>query len=207
MKNQIQDFFLGLNACHDARQWVKDNQYSYIGEVIENVERGDWLLWLGKKMDVPSKTLILAKIRCAKTVTHLMRNEKSIYAINLAERFILNYDEVTFHDLYKAFHDLDKAVYEARYTNSYGYYASQAAADAAYYAAYAAYYEASSAMEADGNVACYADKAAVYEGYGNLAPRDRIKAKTKNEKETAMICKEVFGDLLIELVNKHLSPL
>jgi hypothetical protein len=58
-----------------------------IEEVVAKCHRGDWLLWLAKKVDIDLRPLTLAKARCAKTVIHLMKDERSINAVNIAERF------------------------------------------------------------------------------------------------------------------------
>jgi len=106
----FKDLLIELNACNPAIEWAEDKT---IEEVLRDSRRGDWLLWLAKKLDLPLNKLTLAKARCAKTVIHLIRDERSIDAVNIAERFGL--DECTLEEL-------------------------NAAADAAAYAAYAAAY-------------------------------------------------------------------
>lgn len=91
----FKQLLIKLDACNDAKIWAGDMT---IEEVIRNSERGDWLLWLAKKVDIPIRPLTLAKARCAKTVIHLMKDQKSIDAVNLAEKFGLT-DEVSLDDL------------------------------------------------------------------------------------------------------------
>ncbi len=74
----------GSIACRKAREWAEDKT---IEQVVETCERGEWLLWLAQKVDVPLQVLTLAKARCAKTVIHLMKDERSINAVNTAEKF------------------------------------------------------------------------------------------------------------------------
>lgn len=74
-----------LNACDEAKDWAKDKTAI---EVIEQCYRGDWLLWLFKKLQPDNlQMLTLAKGHCANTVRHLMKDERSINAVNAAIKF------------------------------------------------------------------------------------------------------------------------
>ena len=158
----FKDLLIELNACSHAIVWVEDKN---IEEVLRDSYRGDWLLWLAKKMDLPLNKLTLAKARCAKTVIHLMKDQRSIYAVNIAERFGL--DECTLEELnaayaYAAAYAVDAdadAAYAASYAASY---AVDADADAAAYASYAAYADAAYAA-ADAAAYAAADAAATRE--------------------------------------------
>ena len=119
-----------LNACIDAREWVA-TQRNY-KEAWQNCERGDWMLWLAKKLKVDDRKLTLAKFKCANQVRHLMKDQRSIAALDAAERY--GNGEISRDEL-------DDAAY-----------AAYAAADAAAYAAYAAAYAADAAY-ADAAVA------------------------------------------------------
>lgn len=131
MKN-FQELLIELNACDSAKEWAKDLT---IEEVIKKSYRGDWLLWLAKKLDLPLNKLTLAKARCAKTVLHLMKDQRSINAVNIAERFGL--DECTLEDLNLAKIECIEVRKNAYAAADYAAYAAvDAAADAA--AAYAA---------------------------------------------------------------------
>ena len=163
----LKELLIELNACNEAIQWVSDKS---VEDAVKEVERGDWLLWLAKKIDIPIKPLTLAKARCAKTVIHLMKDQRSIDAVNLAEKYGLT-DEISDDDLKNA---ADAAAYYAASADAAAYAASAAdAADAA------AYYAASAA----------ADDA----------------AKTKNQLQTAYICREILGELIINRVNELLK--
>jgi len=64
-----------LNACSDAMEWVltqKDYKTAW-----QNCERGDWMLWLAKRLKVDDKKLTMAKEMCAKQVKHLMKDQRS----------------------------------------------------------------------------------------------------------------------------------
>ena len=142
-----------LSACSDAIEWAGKKE---INNVVKQCPRGDWLLWLGQRLNLPLNKMTLAKARCAKTVINLMTDGRSVNAVNVAERFGL--DEATLEELNSA----ASASYAA------------AAASASAYASYAA------------SAASYAS------------------ARTKNEKQTAKICREILGELIIEAVNKKL---
>lgn len=169
------ELLIDLHACEEAKAWA---QGMTIEQVVASVERGDWLLWLAKKIDIPKRPLTLAKARCAKTVIHLMKDERSINAVNLAEEYGLS-DEVSEDDLRKAA-DAANAAYGA-------------ASDAAY-AALAAVF----AVEAD----CGACAAATVAAAAACAV---LNAKRKNQLQTAEICREVLGKMIIARVNELLT--
>ena len=120
---QFKDLLIELNACENAIDWVGDKT---IEQALADSQRGDWLLWLAKKLDLPLNKLTLAKARCAKTVIHLMKDQRSIDAVNVAERFGL--DECTIEEL-------NTAATDAAYAAAYAAYAAAYAADASYAAA------------------------------------------------------------------------
>jgi len=126
-----------LNACEAAVEWAGEKT---IEQVVAECHRGDWLLWLAQKVGMELKPLTLAKVRCAKTVIHLMKDERSLNALKVAEKFALT-DEVTIEDLRSAAADAADAA-DAKSTvaaaNAAAAAAAYAAADAAADAAYAA---------------------------------------------------------------------
>ena len=139
----LKELLIELNACNEAKVFVSNKN---IEDAVKDVKRGDWLLWLAKKIEIPIKPLTLAKTRCAKTVIHLMKDQRSIDAVNIAEKYGLT-DEISDNDLKNA---ADAAAYAAAY----------AAADA---------------------------------------------AKRKNQVQTADICREILGELIINRVNELLQ--
>jgi hypothetical protein len=91
MKNLLRE----LNACENAREWAADKTWQ---EVYETCHRGDWLLWLFKKTNPDDLQLLtLAKGHCANTVRHLIKDERSIKAIDAAIAFGLG--EITKDEL------------------------------------------------------------------------------------------------------------
>src|ERR1017187_2866825 len=74
-----------LNACSDAVSWAKDKSWK---NIYNTCHRGDWLLWLFKKTNPDDlQLLILAKSHCANTVRHLMKDIKSITAVDAGIAF------------------------------------------------------------------------------------------------------------------------
>lgn len=73
-----------LNACQEAVEWAENKP---IEEIINTCHRGDWLLWLARKLDVDFQKLTLARGLCANTVRHLMKDERSIKAVDTAIAF------------------------------------------------------------------------------------------------------------------------
>lgn len=73
-----------LSACQEAVDWAENKS---IEEIINTCHRGDWLLWLAHKLDVDIRPLTLAKGLCANTVRHLMKDERSVKAVDIAIAF------------------------------------------------------------------------------------------------------------------------
>jgi hypothetical protein len=72
----------GNKACEEARIWADGKSWE---EVYSTCHRGDWLLWLFKKVNPDDLQLLtLAKGHCANTVRHLMKDERSIKAVDMA---------------------------------------------------------------------------------------------------------------------------
>lgn len=161
MKNLLKK----LNACEDAREWAADKSWK---EVYETCHRGDWLLWLFKKTNPDDLQLLtLAKGHCANTVRHLMKDERSIKAVDAAIAFGLgeiNKDEL---DAYAAAADAAYATYSA---------ASAYASADAYAAAAAAGYAAADASGAN--------------AFANADANAYAAAKKENQQQTADICRK-----------------
>ena len=120
MKN-FKETLKEMSACLEAVEWVGDRT---LEQAWAECERGDWMFWLAQKKNVDLKTLTLAKVKCARLVQHLMKDERSLKALDVAENFALG----------KATREeLDDAVNAASYA-----YAAATATTAANAAAYAA---------------------------------------------------------------------
>ena len=159
-----------INACSGAREWVA-TQKNY-KEAWQNCERGDWMLWLARRLNVDDRKLTLAKFKCANQVRHLMEDQRSLDALGAAERY--GNGKITRDEL-----------------NAYTY-AAYAAADAAD-AADAAYAAADAAYAADAADAAYAAAAAAYaDAY---ADADAAAAARKESlKKSADFCREILTE-------------
>ena len=124
--------------CKEGLEFRK--QYPDFKTAWNECPRGDWMLWIAKKLDVDLLKLITAKALCANTVRHLMKNERSTRAIDVALSFgngIATRQELdaAADAAYVAAADAD--AYAADAAAYAAAYAAVVAADAAYAAAYA----------------------------------------------------------------------
>ena len=139
----MKQLLIKLNACQEALEWAGDKSWK---EIYTTCSRGDWLLWLHyhtNQEDLQVRTL--AKGHCANTIRHLMKDERSLNAVDTA---------IAFGEGKATREELIAASRSARDTAS-------ASASAAYAAAYAASAYAASAYAA----AAAADAAALSAAY------------------------------------------
>ena len=80
----FKEYLESVDACEPAVEWAGDKP---IEQVVAECHRGDWLLWLAKKCGVEPQPLTLAKGHCANTVRHLMTDERSLKAVDVAIAF------------------------------------------------------------------------------------------------------------------------
>jgi hypothetical protein len=182
-----------FNVCEDGLIFY-DN-YDSFEDAWNACPRGDWMLWIAAKLKVDHRILTLAKSRCARTVIHLMEDEKSRNAVEVSEQYGLG--TATKEELHKAYQDAfssSSAYASSAYASSYAaFYAASAdafsACDAAAFSASAAFSAAFSASVAS---AAY-DKAVV-----------ATTAKVNNERQTADICREILTELVFKHINETL---
>ena len=115
-----------LNACEDAIKYVRNQKSPE--EAWNNCSRGDWMLWLARRLDVDNRLLTLAKATCANQVRSLMTDQRSLDALDACFRYANG--ELTREEL-NTFTSAASDAADAAY-------AASDAAYAAYYAAYAA---------------------------------------------------------------------
>ena len=139
----FKDLLIQLDACESAREWAGDMP---IEEVVATCHRGDWLLWLTKRVDADLRLRTLAKGHCANTVRHLMTDERSLNAVDVA---------IAFGEGKATREELDAAAYTA--------YAA-----ATFDAAYAAYAAATDAATAAADTTAATAAAAAYAAYAAL---------------------------------------
>jgi len=167
-----------LGLCGEAIDWVKENNYD-LNQVWENCHRGDWLIWLlVKTKSLTKKEEVAVALECAKTVQHLMKDERSFDALQACYNYVDG--KISKEELRDAA-DAAYAVAVAADT-----------ADAAYAAAYAAS-AASTAAGAYADVASYA-AAATAASYAAAASYSVAAAeRVQNQRKTADIVRIMFA--------------
>lgn len=181
-----------LNPCSDGAKYY-ESQPDF-KTAWENCQRGDWMLWLASKIEVDRRTITLAKGLCAKTVLHLMKDERSIKAVEVA----IEYGKGTVTDdaLRRSYTNASCAADAAAVT----VYAASGSVYAAYAASAAAFGADSGAdSNADSNAASSAAFAAAkpaasdvaYDASDAAAYTDALR---ENRMQTANICREVLTD-------------
>jgi hypothetical protein len=181
VSEQMNKLLIELNACEDARTWAADKSWK---EIFDTCHRGDWLLWLFKKVNPNDlQKLTLAKGHCANTVRHLMKDERSTKAVDAAIAF--GEGLITREELKAAYAAADYAAAAYAAADAYA-----AAADA--YAAAAADADAYAAAAAADAYAAAADAyAAAADAYAAAAAAAAYAAaRTKNQQATADICRK-----------------
>jgi hypothetical protein len=198
----LKEYLQTLHACEESVIWAGDKT---IEEAVHECHRGDWLLWLAQRCDVELKPLTLAKAHCANTVRHLIKDERSIKAVDVAIAF--GHGRATLDEL-NEFYPAAAAAYDTAADAAKA--AIKDAAKAAIKAAAkaAAYAAASAAAAADSEfadaayaVANDAAAAAAYAADHAVAAA----AYAANRQQTADICRKHIGDIIIDKVNQLLN--
>jgi len=110
-----------INACEEALNWVKDKT---LQEAFTTCERADWMLWAYAKLYPDNlRELTLAKGHCANTVRHLMKDDRSIAAVDAAINYgngIITLDELNAAatSAYAAAYIAATSAYAAAYTDA-----------------------------------------------------------------------------------------
>ena len=168
MKKTLKEFLEKNNACKGGYLFAKDLT---LKDFLTTCPRGDWILWLFVKSNPDSlKELTLAKGHCANTVRHLMEDERSLRAVDVA---------IAFGEGKATKKELDSASAASAAASDAAFAASDTA-DAAAYAADAAN-AASAASAAASDAASAADAASG----DSTSP-----TYEQNQMETADICRK-----------------
>ena len=155
---QLQDKLIQLNACEPAIEWAKDKD---LNTAWNTCERGDWMIWLltESKNEVTDQELRLIAVECCRSVQRLMTDQRSINAVDVAERYANG--EATDEELRQAqaaagvaWDAAGAAAWEAREARE---------ARAAAWAAAAAAWDAARAAAEDAGVAAREARAAAWE--------------------------------------------
>lgn len=164
-----------FSPCKESIEFRK--QFPDFKSAWENCPRGDWMLWIAQKLDVDKLKLITAKALCANTIRHLMKDERSIKAVDVA--ILFGQGKATIKELKDAA-DNAYTVVDATNTN-------HAASAASIYSVIAAYTAAS------------VDSIYSVTVTGIYTDCDE---KTKNQLQTADICREILTEVVFEAIDK-----
>ena len=171
---EIKQKLIDLDACREAREWADRKTLS---EIWEQCPRGDWMLWLARRAGVDKRTMTAAKADCAATIKHLMKDPRSIKALETAQAY--GRGEATDDELAAAADAADAA--------------AAASADAAYAAAEAA------AAATDDAAAASAASAAAYAAYDAAADADAYAARKQSQIRTAEIVRSIITIEMLQL--------
>jgi hypothetical protein len=74
--------------CQPAIEWIEENNFQTFQEVWVNCKISGWALWWLEKLGYnDQKVLRLMAVSFAREVQHLMKDQRSIDALNVAERY------------------------------------------------------------------------------------------------------------------------
>ena len=178
IENKMDELLIELRACRAAKEWAQGKTFE---EVYTTCERGDWLCWLFAKTNHEDiQLLTLVKGHQANTVRHLMKDERSLKAVDTAIAF--GEGRVTREELRNAADAawVATAASDARY-----------AADAARAEAWAAW-AASAAYAATARGAIYASDAAIDAGAAARSAAGSYAASYSAEQANQQLTAEIF---------------
>ncbi len=145
-----EQFCTEYNACSEGREWALANCKDM--QEVWQTARPDWLIWVATRKGVlTEKELRLFAVFCARSVEHLLTDDRSRNAIDVAERFANG--EATSEELAAAGAAAGAAAWDAAGAAAWdaaGFAACDAASAAAWAAAWAAARDARDAWAAAG---------------------------------------------------------
>ena len=147
-------------ACREAVYYVQ--LCKTYRQAWNKCEKGDWMLWIAKKIGIDDKILTHAKYLCANQVRHLMKDKRSIAALDACKDYVKGKITRKQLDAYAAAAAADAYAYAAAADAAAYAAAAAAAADDAAYAAAADAAAADAAAYAAAAAAAAADDAAAY---------------------------------------------
>jgi hypothetical protein len=165
MKTEIENYLQKHNACREGAAYARTQKS--LAEVWDNCPKLEWLFWmLAKQPNKPEKELRLFAVWCARQVQHLMKDKRSLDALDVAERFALGKASV---EELRAARGAARGSADAADAADAARGAARGAADAAWYAAW----DAADAARGSADAAWYAAWAAGAAGAAALgAARD-----------------------------------
>ena len=125
-------------ACNKALKWIAENNIKTLEEAWEKCKRGDWMMWLYVHLHPDHiKERVLVAGLCVNTVRHLMKDIRSITAVDSAIAF--GKGEISKHELKIAaadasYADTEYTIYYTAFAAAASYRDSDYAVDASYVA-------------------------------------------------------------------------
>lgn len=172
-----------FKPCEDGLEYY--NSHPDFETAWNNCERGDWMLWMAKRLNVDDRVFTLARAHCANTVRHLMKDVRSLDAVDAAIKY--GNGEISRVDLIEYAIDALSAAVDACAAYAYTY---------SYTSYYACTASTSASDETNYNSASCAACAVSSDAIDDVCAFD---ARESNQKETADICRKYLTD---EVFNK-----
>lgn len=172
------------NACDEAREWVGNKT---VEEAVAQCPRGDWMLWLLKESATADdlqdeafiRTFMLTKARIAETIVHLMTYDDSKEAVRVSRAF---------GEGRASEEELELACDKARSA----YMDDDSECDDPSFVAYVC-----SSTNSYHSTSSYTNKSILFfEG---------AEAAKQNQIAIVNICRETFGELIIQKINQLLK--
>ena len=97
------------DACSEAVEWAE--QYATLAEAFDACEELDWLIWAVERIGGQDKALRLFACDCVRDVWHLLTDERSRKAVEVAEAFAVG--DASVEELAGAARDAAAAAWDA----------------------------------------------------------------------------------------------
>lgn len=119
-------------ACSQSISWIKRDNIQSLEEAWYTCGRGDWMLWMAKKLGIDRHKLVLCASLCAHTAVQYMQDPRSRNAVRIA--FLWSRGKATYEQLMAARNDACDAEDVIACGDYYSARAAAAAASAASWA-------------------------------------------------------------------------
>ena len=197
----VEQFCDKHEACTEGHDWALAQGVTTMAELWKLDIRPDWRIWIATRPGVlDDRTLRLSAVYCARSVQHLMKDQRSINSIDVAERYA--HGEATDEELGVALADGIDAAIAARTASGYAARDAERAAmgAAARDAARAARYAANSAARA-ARAAWYEVRDAARAAMGAAATRDAARAARYAGRDAARAAEAAWDRFINWLIN------
>ena len=174
MRYEIEN--IGISICKEAIEYR--SKFETFEQAWNECPRGDWMLCIASRL-VDIRLLTLAKGHCANTVRHLMKDKRSVQAVDAAIAF--GEGKITLKELKKYAAASIAPVYAITFAFKKAEISAAYATDVAAYTA---------------EISADAKNVAIYAGYAT-------DLEIKNQKETANICRKYLTKEVFKNIEKY----